>query len=205
MSKAILVLIALFSRAYASPLGFENGNEFTANPITGQVQVTCDGFNGNSSARYTCRDIALDPRAYDFFVGPRDARANQVVLENVDENGSIKSKVLTYEGSFGKSKEAVNLWISTIFQKPILKLGTNKIRYSIYSSHQPSQPYSSGIFEAIVRRGVTRICPDGRYISHDTNDCNSQYSICQKYFAEFKNCRIQKNEQSVEAFHSVEL
>ncbi|WII72681.1 hypothetical protein QJS83_02205 [Bdellovibrio sp. 22V] len=187
MLKIAVLLLTFCSFAKADYVGFSRGDQFTATPIQGQVQVTCSGFNGSGSAVYTCRDLVLDPQAYDVFLGPRDARADRVTLVASHEDGSSRTKSADYEGTRGRSGEAFNLWISTLFQKPLLENGVTSIRYTINGGHY-AEPLAEGTFRVLVKRGPARTCPNARYTSSDVSDCNSQYSICQRYFEEFHNC-----------------
>lgn len=188
MLKTVVLLLAFCSFAQANP-GFSRGNELSATPIQGQVRVFCNGFNGSGTAIYSCRDVALDPQAYDYFVGPQDARADKVELTATREDGSTRSKMVDYDGARGKSREAFNLWISTLFQKPLLQYGMNSVRYRIFSGNRVADTLGEGTFAALVKRGAARTCPAAQYNSTDMNDCSSQYSICQKYFEEFHNCQ----------------
>ncbi|WP_413943646.1 hypothetical protein [Bdellovibrio sp. HCB-162] len=188
MLKTVVLLLAFCSFAQAN-VGFSHGNEFTASAIQGTVRVFCNGFNGSGSAVYSCRDVVLDPQAYDYFVGPQDARADKIELTASHEDGSSRSKIVEYDGVRGKSREAFNLWISTLFQKPLLEYGTNNVRYRIYSGNRLIEAMGEGNFTALVKRGPARTCPAAQYNSTDVTDCNSQYSICQRYFEEFHNCQ----------------
>ncbi|MGZ3770839.1 MAG: hypothetical protein ACXVCR_17750 [Bdellovibrio sp.] len=187
MLRVILFIHMLCSFAYAETIGFSRGSEFTATSIQGQVQVACNGFNGAGTATYTCREVALDPNPYDYFIGPKDYRVDKLELNVIQEGGIIRNKLASYDGVYGKSREAFNLWISTLFQKPLLAMGLNTIHYKLYSDNN-SKVYD-GSFEVTVKKGSARQCRPMQYTSTDINDCNSQYSMCQKYFNEQSNCR----------------
>lgn len=189
MLKVILSFFAVHSFAQADQLGFARGNELTATPIQGQVQVTCSGFNGSGSAVYTCRDVVMDPQAYDYFVGPRDPQADKVELVATHEDNSMRIKISNYDGVRGRSRDAFNLWISTLFQKPLLEFGKNLIQYQLYAGEKKREFAGSNQFVVNVKRGSARSCPPAHYNSADVNDCNSQYSICQRYFEEYHNCQ----------------
>lgn len=186
MFKYIAFIIASCSVANAQNIGFEKGNSLIVTPIQGQVKVYCSGFNGDGAAVYSCRDIVMKPGAYDNFVGPRDARATKVELTAVHQDGSNRTKSEDYQGTRGISASAFNLWISTLFQKPLLEVGSNKISYRLTSG---STLYAEGSFQAVVTKTAMKECPVATYHSTDINDCNSQYSICQRYFKEFNNCQ----------------
>lgn len=186
MFKAITLILALCSVSSADQVGFQKGNNLSAVPVQGEVRVICAGFNGNGSALYSCRDLALNPGVYDYFVGPRDARATKVELTAYHQDGSTRTKAEEYQGSRGRSEEAFNLWISTLFQKPLLEVGTNRVSYRLMGNNAV---YAEGAFNAVVTRVAPRTCPTVTYQSSDINDCNSQYSICQRYFREHNNCQ----------------
>lgn len=192
MFKKMLLVLAFHTSVQAADGGFANGNEFVATPVQGQVRVVCNGFNGNDTALYSCRDVALSPSPYDYFVGPQIARNNvsdRIELQATLEDGTVRTKTTGYDGMRGKSRDAFNLWISTLFQKPLLGYGVNKIRFRVILSENHTEHTVDGDFIANVKRGTVRTCPAVEYVSSDINDCSSQYSICQRYFQEYKNCQ----------------
>lgn len=187
MFASIMMILLSLSQANAS-VGFSNGNELNATAIEGQVSVTCEGFNGNGQALYTCRDVVLDPEAYDYFVGPVHASANRVELRAFHADGSNDMTVEAYDGAAGKTYDKINLWISTLFQTPLLKRGTNRVSYSIYSDLSMKE-FAKGEINVNIARGTPRKCAPLSYNSTDLNDCHAQYSVCQRYFQELKHCR----------------
>lgn len=189
MLSLLLSILILPIIAQANSVGFSQGNMLTAIPIQGQVQVTCSGFNGEGTAVYNCRDVVLEPQAYDHFVGPRDAKLKWVDIISIRKDGSIRVKSAAYQGSLGRTVEPLNLWISTIFQKGLLGPGTNEVTYKLYTSDNTRDPLVTGTFQAIVNRSSARQCATGVYDSTDINDCSSQYSVCQRFFAERSFCR----------------
>lgn len=186
---AILASIVSLALAQAPFVGFSRGNTMLAVPVEGQVRVTCDGFNGNGATSYECRDVVLEPSAYDYFVGPRGLAVSKVELISMREDRSTRTKAMGYNAEHGSSSELINLWIASIFQKPLLSVGKNTITYRLYSSRDAQKVVAEGTFQVSVQRGESRQCPVAHYVSHDSNDCSSQYSICQKYFTEFNNCK----------------
>lgn len=189
MFKTFCTFMLLSSAVYAAnDAAFTSGINFKATPIEGNVVVTCEGFNGGGSASFICRDVVLDPVSYDYFVGPKESRATKVTLRNVREDGSVRVKSEDYDGVRGRSKSQINLWISSLFQKPLLMAGTNRIHYSLYENSS-SQAVAEGDMTVTVARNGLRQCPLTHYHSADVNDCTSQYSVCQRYFEQFNNCR----------------
>lgn len=189
MLRTFLAILLISLGAKADYIGLVHGSEFTAAPVEGRVTVTCNGFNGVGTAVYNCRDAVLEPQIYDYFVGPRDARATDVELKCMRDDGSERTKTSGYDGIKGSSTDSFNLWISTLFQKPLLQAGINNIEFRITANDRAKTEIARGHFTVNVIRVPTRRCPNTHYNSTDINDCNSQYSVCQKYFEEFNNCR----------------
>ena len=189
MLRTLFATLLISVSAQADLAGFAKGTEFIAAPVEGQVTVSCNGFNGTGSAIYSCRDIALEPSLYDYFVGPQDTKATDVELKCTRPDGSVRTKSSGYNGAKGVSYDSFNLWISTLFQKPLLQIGTNKIDYRLISNDRAKTEISKGSFEVKVTRAPLRRCQPAHYNSTDINDCSSQYSICLRYFEEFNNCR----------------
>lgn len=185
-----LTILILFVSSAGWAAGFRSGSLFQSTAIRGKVTVTCQDATGNAgstSAVYDCRDTVLDPGVYDYFIGPVYNSAARVRLHAVHDNGTTRDRVVDYDGPRGISKVAVNLWIRTLFQYPLLDLGKNQIEYTITDSLGRS--LASGSFETNVARGAARVCQDTFYNSYDSTDCSSQYTVCQRYFQQFNNCR----------------
>ncbi len=189
MKTLVFVGTFLFFSSVNAQIGFSRGAVFNSIPLQGEVYVRCNGFNGLGSATFTCRDLVLDPVAYDYFLGPKDNGADRLELSLLYQDGTNRTVMVGYDGPRGKTTDALNLWISTLFQKPILKKGINIIRYRTYSSRKFYDILADGEIQVEVRRGNPRICPTATLDSSDITDCQSQYSICQRYFEESKYCR----------------
>lgn len=183
MKFLFLSLILFAVPGFAATLGFANGNQLTVVPIQGQVVVDCPG---GVTVNYLCRDTAMDPASYDYFVGPQGVVADQVALSCFRPDGSRRDHTVAYDSVQGRSSEAVNLWISTLFQKPLLQVGANQVSYAML---RQSQTVASGVVTVNVVHGDLRTCPATRYNSLDSSDCQSQYSVCQRYFEQYDYCR----------------
>jgi hypothetical protein len=188
MLRTFLATMLFTMNAQAGNVGFVHGSEFTAAAVEGRVTVHCNGTNGVGNAVYNCRDAVLEPQLYDYFMGPQDARATDVELKCARDDGSVRSKTSGYDGNKGISTDSFNLWILTLFQKPLLQVGLNTIDYRITADDRAKTEISKGRFVVNVVRTPARRCPDAHYTSTDINDCNAQYSVCQKYFEEYHNC-----------------
>jgi len=180
---SLLFLLVTTVAAQAATPGFSTGSEFLAIPIQGQVTVYCAN---EETANYTCYDSVLDPASYDYFVGPEGVSAQEVSLSCLRQDGSIRERTELYNARINKSIYAFNLWINTPFQRPLLGLGENKVNYSMFSS---GNLVHQGTFTVKVTQGTSRTCPSTHYNSLDQSDCQSPYTVCQRYFEQFDYCR----------------
>lgn len=177
----------LLSIAMANP-GLTGGDRFTATPISGQVMITCqDAASGIITRTFTCYQNLLEPGDYDYFAHPLKPKADQVRLEVLHEDGSLKSRTAGYDVRSGLSTSRFNLWVRSFTQAPLLNLGLNQVSYVL---SKKGQEVETGTFEVRVDQGPVRACADtGVYTSPNLPDCNSPVAICARYFAERDNCR----------------
>lgn len=180
---SLVFLMTLPAFAQVNAVGFAQGNEFNSSSIQGSVKVYCS--NG-TTADYVCYDTVLDPVSYDYFVGPQGVAANEVTLLCDRPDGSRRDRTTPYDTTSGRSGEAFNLWISTLFQKPLLLNGTNKFTFQLKAD---GKVVHQGKFNVVVNPGAPRSCPTTHYNSADPVDCESQYSVCQRYFEQYDYCR----------------
>lgn len=169
--------------AQAATPGFTQGSQFYATSLQGAVTVSC---STGEIANYTCFGATLDPSSYDYFNGPAEVKAEEVVLVSTKADGSRRERTELYNSKYARSEGAFNLWISTPFQRPLLAMGTNVIDYKLMSV---GKIVHQGGFTVTVTRGPSRTCPMTHYNSTDPSDCQSHYTVCQRYFEQYDYCR----------------
>lgn len=178
---ALLISLLMSTSALAANVGFSNGHQFTARNISGSFTLFCP----SQTKVVQCRGYELSPANFDYLVFPTSIAADRVELSSVNEDGKVTVKKLKVDSDAGRSKRRVNLWIKTLFQKPLLSLGINKILYQFSYKGNDSL---SGSFSVNVASGEPLQC------RHDTivgsqRDCDNAYSLCNRYFASQNNCR----------------
>lgn len=185
MKKVISIFLVLgaVSAAQGVNVGFSQGNQFHSSHLQGKVTVFCDS---GVEATYACNDTVLDPVSYDYFIGPQGVKAEEVSLTSTRADGSRRDRTEAYNSNGPRSMSAFNLWISTLFQRPLLALGINKIDYRLMST---GKIVDQGKFLVNVVYGEARTCPTTQYNSADPSDCQSPYTVCQKYFEQYDYCR----------------
>lgn len=183
-------LMFLIGASFALPLyatGFSGGDQFSTVNIEGRLSVQCTGPTGTSSAFADCRGQLLNPGEYSYFVGPQ-VDADHVTLSATREDGSVsKSKTEEYDSAKGKSKKSFNLWISTVFQRPLLGFGKNIVKYSLT---QNGKVIDGGTFITTVVAGGRSVCQrTGFYFSNSSSDCSMPTNFCARYFNENNYCQ----------------
>jgi len=170
MMKIISIMVAaLFSFSVAGA-GFEHGNSYSHITFEGSVTASCD----SSTRSYYCSAYGLTPSMYTKLVTAQSLDANKFVVTATHESGKTRTKKGKFKGT--KSK-AINLWLRTLLQRPLLDMGVNQISYQILKG---KTVVKSGSFEVTVDRGERRACRRG-YIRMLGDDCSSA-RVCDEYF-----------------------
>ncbi|MEN0059567.1 MAG: hypothetical protein AAGB31_12080 [Bdellovibrio sp.] len=187
--KASLIWAALLTvvQAASAEVGFSGGNARTSVLVKGRIYVECQDTGGiPQHAQFRCEEDILLPTDYDYFQGPAGVTADEVILKAVREDGSSRTKDSGYDTAKARSTQQFNLWIHTLTQKPLLKMGRNQVAYTL---KQKGKVTASGQFTAEVQDGGEKVCPrTGYYWSHNRVDCQSGASLCSRFFAENNYC-----------------
>jgi len=186
-----LILTALLgATGTANGLGFSTGNQFSSQDISGRLQVQCmSGIPGGPTMGYTqCQLNILNPNEYAHFIGPTDVDADRVTLQATREDGSVSvEKTEGYDSKAGKSTGTFNLWIYTVFQRPLLGPGKNSVQFTLKKNNQVVR---AGTFFATVGDGGSATCQrTGFFTSSSANDCASPQNFCGQYFSENNYCQ----------------
>ncbi len=171
-------------------VGFSHGSLMKSVPVAGRVTVFCPASSASpagTTARYSCQDVVLEPSAYDYFMGPKGLNADHVTLVATRADGTIRSKTELYNSVQSRTTSSLNLWISTLFQRPLFKKGLNKIHYTLVLNQAA---VGQGDFQVLVQEQPARECPDSQYTSADPADCESPFSVCERYFSQYNNCTL---------------
>ncbi len=182
-----LILVSSFSFAEDDvTFGLMSGSEFRASNIGGNVHIDCNSQNGYHSAFTYCNASVLIPRTSDYFFGPKNVKADQVVLERLDSDGKVAvRKKMAYDSKKGQTKKRVNLWIKTLFQKPLLKLGENQIQFVMYNK---GEPVFDGYFMVDVVFEGSYQCKSKYYHFSYDHYCRYPSMVCEQYFVEQNYC-----------------
>ncbi len=167
--------------------GLSGGEQFSTMQLSGHLTVQCNTPQGTSSAYTNCNSEILNPGEYSYFSGPQ-TNADAVSLQATREDGSVsKIKSEKYDGVLGKSKKSFNLWISTLFQHPLLGMGKNNVKYIL---SKDGKSVEEGTFIVTVIDGGRSVCQrSGFYFSSVANDCNMPSTYCSRYFNENNYCQ----------------
>ena len=176
-----LVFCLIFIFITAAQARFSRGDNFQYVNIDGYLTIICK----NRTKTVTCRDVFMDPWPYDVFVGPRNFHAEVVDLKATDGK-EIQSAVVDYDGQTGRSAD-VNIGVFSLFQKPLLRVGENRVRYSLLD--RTGKVLETDVFAVSVTRGKSRTCDAREMHTENPDDCDLPYSSCQQYFKNQNFCR----------------
>ncbi|PIP89290.1 MAG: hypothetical protein COW01_07120 [Bdellovibrionales bacterium CG12_big_fil_rev_8_21_14_0_65_38_15] len=177
MKGLIALILILTGGVVQAETTFEAGTVYSAKTVSGQVWVNCQ--NRPSELRY-CAGYDLEPGMSTRLISGADA--DRFVVEALHENGKSVSKKGKFNASEGRS-DSINLWIRTLFQKPLLAMGTNLIRYTLTKK---GDVVEQGEFNVSVESGARQVCQTGTVWSPG-NDCGSQSYVCDMYFDRYCN------------------
>ena len=179
---AALLFMTLFSlQNKAAQVGFESGDQFTARDLSGSFTLFCP----SQTRVVQCRGYELSPASFDYLRFDSTIAADRVELSSVNAQGEITKKKLKVDADAGRSKRRVNLWVKTLFQKPLLSLGLNKVLYQFSLNGNDSL---SGSFDVQVSRGDALQCRHDTMVGSE-RDCQNAYSLCSRYFNSQNNCQ----------------
>lgn len=184
MLKSLFILTLLFTSSLLfanEQIGFKSGNKLKSRPIYGTIHLYCP----QNSSIHTCRMNYLEPGDRDKFIHP-PIDADKVTLEAIHQQGSRRKKSAKFDAVQGESKKRFNLWLGSLFQRPLLRSGKNIMHYKLYKN---SSLVKSGSFIANVQTLSTRRCRTRTYHSTRDSDCDFPSFMCQKYFSEQAYCQ----------------
>jgi hypothetical protein len=155
--------------------------------VQGRLMVTCnDPHDGSSVASYFCESSFLSPAEAARFKTGSGAVADRVKLTATRADGSVRSKDGDFDSAKGQSTKRFNLWISTLFQRPLLRAGQNEITYLLTRG---GEKVEEGRFRANVTGGPTLTCASGHITSAAGDDCRFSHRVCEQYFSQNNWCR----------------
>lgn len=185
--KLLVLISTIFSVTTFAQVGLEGGNTRNVYSIEGDLFVSCyPAGEPPMHARYQCVDDILEPSSYDYFRGPAGISADSVSLTSLRADGSSITKKLGYNSEKSRSENSINLWILTLFQRPLLKDGQNNITYTLSLN---GSEVGRGDFQVLVQRSKGKVCPSGSMTSFDDLDCRSGHTACGRYFRYYNYCQ----------------
>jgi hypothetical protein len=184
--SALLISVSSVTLFADQTVGFSGGENYEATPLSGSISVQCNQGVETRTAFFDCHEEILMPYDFDYFVGPKGVDADEVVLVAKRQDGSTREKKGAYSSATARSKNQFNLWIATVFQRPLLNHGKNEVTYTL---NKNGKAVSQGTFNVYVTNGQPAQCQRRHYFSSVMSDCDAPYSSCQKYFRDENFCK----------------
>jgi hypothetical protein len=123
--------------------------------------------------------VDVQPGSQDRFAYGAPIDADKVELTAVHADGSTRTKSKKYDAQKGESGR-FNLAISTLTQRPLLKIGDNMIHYKM---KKKSQAVAEGDFQATMTVVGDLSCRQGVVYAWGQAQCDSMAWACDTYFA----------------------
>lgn len=177
MKGLIALILILTGGIVAADTTFEHGTVYSATSISGNVWVHCG--NQASELRH-CAGYDLEPGMYTRLVSGADA--DRFTVEALHADGKTTKKKGKFDAEAGKS-DSINLWLRTLFQRPLLAMGQNLVRYTLTKK---GEVVEQGEFNVSVETGARQACPTGTVWSSG-NNCGSTAYVCDMYFNRYCN------------------
>lgn len=181
-----LLAALILSPSLSNAAGFVGGDVFEYTSATGDVYVNCPRTGGGvprgpSSASFRCYGYIFSPAESAEFVGPK-LNANEVELTSHRSDGTTFTKRTGYIGSRGVSDDTFNLWIETVFQRSLLKIGRNEIEWTL---RQNGRDVQTGSFIAEVYSKPALHCPTASMTGWNLDACTNSNNICDQYYQQY--------------------
>jgi len=174
------VFLAILFMSNAEAAVFKQGSEYDVIRLSGNAIVTCNYYeNGRHRTRHAnvyCSSDFSSPANYSKFL-QENSKAVKVKLVNTSNDDRKKTKKFYSEK--GESKR-FNLFVRSLFQRPLLVVGLNDISYQMILKDGSVE--QEGSFEVNVDFS-RRQCRSRYMHSSNSMDCTG-YSICRRYFYE---------------------
>ena len=179
--KALILMTMLMTSSFA--LEFRSGDTFTYQQLRGSVRVQCQDQNRRTQFHTVqCYQNILSPTEMDYVVSEQ-LDADEIKVTSTWESGKVVKKDVKYDTNKDRSKKRLNLWIRTLFQRPLLAPGTNEVTFVAYKDGREVQSRTQSVE---VRNGGGKYCP---YYSMYIGSCTQLSFVCSEYFQRFNYCR----------------
>ncbi len=182
-----LAALTLSSTAIcAAEVEFQAGSQYESVNLSGTVGLWCqndrkEGVPERSYKLVNCRGNILIPGEFSKVRYNGGLAADEIALSVTQGSGKRVNKSSRLKN--GVSTKNINLWVRTLFQRPLLDFGTNQVEYSVTNN---DNLVAAGTFEVYVDSLPDRSCRHRTY--NVPTDCNNSYSICERYFRDENYC-----------------
>lgn len=175
-----LFLLLLPMSAFSFDVNFDRAGTITETELEGTVRVSCSENGTNRSYTSNCYASYLQGGDYGrVVVSNGSVDADYVKLQT---QGSKYIKGATFNAQTGESIGKFNLWIGSLFQRPMLKRGKNLIDYKFLKN---KVVVAEGTFEVTVESNDYRSCGYGSVYSGSCSTINA----CEDFFYRRNYCR----------------
>lgn len=190
VSSALALVFSSYTLC-AAEVEFQAGSNFQSVNLSGSVGLWCpndrksieEGAQKQSYRLVNCRANILMPAEFSKANYNGGVEADEISLSVTQGSGKRVTKSARLKN--GVSTKNFNLWVRTLFQRPLLDFGTNQVEYSVTND---DHLVAAGTFDVYVDSLPDRQCRHRTYSSPFPSDCNNTLSICDRYFRDENYC-----------------
>jgi hypothetical protein len=190
LGKILLGTVLVSTAAFAEmpgPVQFENGNNIDIEQLSGSITYYCrDNMGVNYTRHWRCDADLITPGTHDYLISLTPIDADKVTLTATREDGSTRSKDSKYNSKKSTSSSRFNLLISTLTQRPLLKVGNNKVEYKFTKGKTTVE---EGMFQSKVTITGQKQCRHRTAFANSESQCQNQNIGCDNYFYLENNCQ----------------
>ncbi|MCB0408228.1 MAG: hypothetical protein KDD34_08495 [Bdellovibrionales bacterium] len=174
------VFIGIIYSSLTLAASFDGRTEFTHFDLQGEFSVSCMSGQERGHAIYQCRGYLMEPSSFAYFYHDPNASVERVELSAMNKKGQKILKKSNWNSQENRTEKRINLWVETLFQKPLLELGDNKVQFVFFN--KKNQIVESDEFMVRVDNGGLRECHSRSHFTSDMQMCNSGAFACDEYF-----------------------
>lgn len=185
MFKSIILFVFVLVGGQAFSADFEGHTEFESYDVRGTYKVTCLGATTKFQT-HLCKAYGMHPFNWARFSHSPKNYVEYVTLKSHRPDGKSVTKRLQWNEQLEQSFEEVNLWKKSMFVKPLLSHGVNKVDYSFTVKNKVVE---SGSFDVTVNKGNHYRCETLTETKKNSKYCDDSMEACTYYFNKQKNCQ----------------
>ena len=180
--RGIFIALLSWGFAYAYTVSLDRQGVMTEDFLRGSVRVQCNQNGRIYYQNYLCDSSLLRGGNFGYLVVTNGSLDADFVQMSSFANNTTKSS--RFNALTGRSFSQFNLWMSSVFQRPLLHRGLNTIAYTFFKNNAI---VAQGSFNVNIYRGNDLNCGFGNLFYNTI--CPNLFQACDDFFRRRNYCR----------------